>query len=39
MIEEYLLTLECKVKSWDPETGYLVGKVVGNAFEDGLKLK
>ena len=77
IIEEYPLTLECKVRSWDPETGYLIGEIVasqadesiltdgkvdlgklkpiifdpsfnvyrvvgeavGNAFQDGLKLK
>ena len=76
-IREYPLTLECKVRSWDPETGYLIGEIVasqadesiltdgkvdlgklkpiifdpsfnvyrvvgeavGNAFQDGLKLK
>ena len=28
IIEEYPLTLECRVKSWDPDTGYLIGEVV-----------
>lgn len=28
IIEEYPLTLECELKSWDDETGILVGKIV-----------
>ena len=28
VIEEYPLTMECTVRSWDPETGYLIGTVV-----------
>ena len=34
IIEEYPLTLECKVRSWDPETGYLIGEIVSSqAYE------
>lgn len=28
IIEEYPVTLECEMKSWDDETGILVGKIV-----------
>ena len=35
----FALTLECKVKRWDTETGYFIGEIVGKAFGDGLKLK
>lgn len=28
IIEEYPVTLECKVRSWDIETGYLIGEIV-----------
>ena len=30
IIEEYPLTLECKVKSWDTSTGYLIGEIVAS---------
>ena len=28
VIEEYPVTMECRVKSWDPNTGVLVGEIV-----------
>ncbi len=28
IIDEYPVTLECRVKNWDPETGYLIGEIV-----------
>ncbi len=28
IIEEYPVTLECKVRSWDIKTGYLIGEIV-----------
>lgn len=28
IIEEYPVTLECKVRSWDINTGYLIGEIV-----------
>jgi flavin reductase (DIM6/NTAB) family NADH-FMN oxidoreductase RutF len=30
IIEEFPLTLECKVKSWDTETGYVIGEIVAS---------
>ena len=36
IIEEYPLTLECKVKSWDPETGYLIGEIVCSQADDSI---
>ncbi len=36
VIEEYPLTLECKVRSWDPETGYLIGEIVSSAADDSI---
>lgn len=34
IIEEYPLTLECKVKSWDTETGYLIGEIVASQVDE-----
>jgi flavin reductase (DIM6/NTAB) family NADH-FMN oxidoreductase RutF len=36
IIEEYPLTLECKVKSWDNETGYLIGTIVASQADDSI---
>ena len=36
IIEEYPLTLECTVRSWDPETGYLIGTVVASQADDAI---
>ena len=36
IIEEYPLTLECKVKSWDVETGYLIGEIVASQADDAI---
>jgi flavin reductase (DIM6/NTAB) family NADH-FMN oxidoreductase RutF len=34
IIEKYPLTLECKVKSWDTDTGYLIGEIVASQAND-----
>jgi len=34
-----MLAVECRVKSYDPETWRLVGEKVGNAYKDGLVLR
>ena len=34
IIEEYPLTLECRVRSWDPSTGYLIGEIVASQAEE-----
>ena len=34
IIEEYPLTLECKVRSWEPETGYLIGEIVASQADE-----
>lgn len=34
IIEEYPLTLECLVRSWDPETGYLIGEIVSSEADE-----
>ena len=36
IIEEYPLTLECTVKSWDPETGYLIGEIVASQADEAI---
>ena len=36
IIEEYPLMLECKVKSWDAETGYLIGEIVASQADDSI---
>ena len=36
IIEEFPLTLECRVKSWDTETGYVIGEIV--VSENGEKI-
>jgi len=36
IIEEYPLTLECKVKSWDTETGYLIGGIVASQADESI---
>lgn len=36
IIEEYPLTLECKVKSWDTETGYLIGEIVASQADENI---
>ena len=34
IIEEYPLSLECRVKSWDTETGYLIGEIVASQADE-----
>ena len=34
IIEEYPLTLECRVRSWDTNTGYLIGEIVASQAEE-----
>ena len=34
IIEEYPLTLECRVRSWDPATGYLIGEIVASQADE-----
>lgn len=34
VIEEYPLTLECRVRSWDPHTGYLIGEIVSQQADE-----
>ena len=36
IIEEYPLTLECECKSWDPESGALVGKIVAQQADESI---
>lgn len=36
IIEEYPLTLECEVKSFDEATGFLIGKIVGEVADDSI---
>ena len=36
IIDEYPLTLECKVKSWDTETGYLIGEIVASQADESI---
>ena len=36
IIEEYPLTLECKVRSWDPATGYLIGEIVASQADENI---
>jgi len=36
IIEEYPLTLECRVRSWDPETGYLIGEIVASQVDESV---
>lgn len=36
IIEEYPLTLECKVRSWDPDTGYLIGEIVASQADESI---
>ena len=36
IIEEYPLTLECKVKNWDTETGYLIGEIVASQADESI---
>jgi Conserved protein/domain typically associated with flavoprotein oxygenases, DIM6/NTAB family len=36
VIEEYPLTLECLVRSWDPETGYLIGEIVAEQADESI---
>ena len=32
----YPLTLECRVKSWDTETGYLIGEIVASQADESI---
>ena len=36
IIEEYPLTLECKVRKWDPSTGYLIGEIVASQADESI---
>ena len=36
IIEEYPLTLECKVTSWDPASGYLIGEIVSSQADESI---
>jgi len=36
IIEEFPLTLECKVKSWDPATGYVIGEIVASQADESI---
>ena len=36
IIEEYPLTLECTVKSWDTQTGYLIGTIVSSQADESI---
>lgn len=36
IIEEYPLTLECEVESWDDKTGILVGKIVSEQVDESI---
>lgn len=36
IIEEFPLTLECKVKSWRPEEGILVGEIVSEQADESI---
>ena len=36
IIEEYPLTLECKVRNWDPQTGYLIGEIVASQADESI---
>ena len=36
IIEEYPLTLECRVKSWDARTGYLIGEIVSSQADEAI---
>lgn len=36
IIEEFPLTLECKCKDWNPETGILVGEIVAQQADESI---
>ena len=36
IIEEYPLTLECRMKSWDASTGYLIGEIVASQADESI---
>ena len=36
IIEEFPLTLECRVKSWDPATGYVIGEIVASQADESI---
>ena len=36
IIEEYPLTLECKCRSWNPDTGILVGEIVSSQADESI---
>ena len=36
IIEEFPVTLECEVKSFDENTGFLIGKIVGQVAEESV---
>ncbi len=36
IIEEFPLTLECRVKNWDTKTGYLIGEIVASQADESI---
>ena len=36
IIEEYPRTLECRMKSWDASTGYLIGEIVASQADESI---
>ncbi|MBR6029347.1 MAG: flavin reductase family protein [Clostridia bacterium] len=36
IIDEFPLTLECRVRSWDPGTGYLIGEIVASQADEAI---
>ena len=36
IIEEFPMTLECRVKSWDTSTGYLIGQIVASQADESI---
>ena len=36
IIEEFPLTLECRVKSWDPATGYVIGEIMASQADESI---
>ena len=39
LIDELPMAVECRLVSYDPKNGHMVGEKVGDAFRDGAKLK
>lgn len=36
IIEEFPVTLECELKSWDPNTGYVIGTIVASQADESV---